>query len=109
MENLNVLNAPKTATFQMRIDPEVKRRAEALFRNCGLSLTDAINIFIQQSMNVGGLPFIVSQDSREALREQAAARLALEVQKGRDSVRRTEDWVSEEAMLAHFGLENAEK
>ena len=29
--------------------------------------------------------------------------------KGRDSVRREEDWVSEEAMRAHFGLEDAEK
>ena len=31
MENLNVLNAPKTATFQMRIDPEVKSRRKRFF------------------------------------------------------------------------------
>ena len=77
MENLNVMSAPKTSTFQMRINPEVKSQAEQIFQNCGMTLTDAINIFIQQSMNVRGLPFIVTQDSKEALRNQAIAQLTV--------------------------------
>lgn len=105
MDHLNVMNAPKTSTFQMRINPEIKNQAEQLFQNCGMTLTDAINVFIQQSMNVGGMPFIVTQNSREALRDQAIARLMSEIQKGRDSVRSESDWVSEEEMLAHFGIE----
>lgn len=104
MEKLNVMNAPKTSTFQMRINPEIKNQAEQLFQNCGMTLTDAINVFIQQSMNVGGMPFIVTQNSREALKDQAIARLMSEIQKGRDSVRSESDWVSEEEMLAHFGI-----
>lgn len=104
MDNLNVMNAPKTSTFQMRINPEVKNQAEAIFQRCGLTLTDAINVFIQQSMNAGGLPFIVTQNSREALRDQAIAQLMKEIQAGRDSVRSEADWVSEEEMLARFGL-----
>lgn len=104
MEKLNVMNAPKTSTFQMRINPEIKNQAEQLFQNCGMTLTDAINVFIQQSMNVGGMPFIVTQNSREALKDQAIARLMSEIQKGRDSVRSENDWVSEEEMLAHFGI-----
>ena len=104
MENLNVMNAPKTSTFQMRINPEIKNQAEQLFQNCGMTLTDAINVFIQQSMNVGGMPFIVTQNSREALKDQAIARLMSEIQKGRDSVRSESDWVREEEMLAHFGI-----
>ena len=40
-----------------------------------MTLTDAINVFSPQPMNVGGLPFIVTQHSREALRGQAIARL----------------------------------
>ena len=104
MENLNVMNAPKTSTFQMRINPEIKNQAEQLFQNCGMTLTDAINVFIQQAMNVGGMPFIVTQNSREALKDQAIARLMSEIQKGRDSVRSENDWVSEEEMLAHFGI-----
>lgn len=104
MENLNVMNAPKTSTFQMRINPEIKNQAEQLFQNCGMTLTDAINVFIQQAMNAGGMPFIVTQNSREALRDQAIARLMSEIQKGRDSVRSESDWVSEEEMLAYFGI-----
>lgn len=104
MENLNVMNAPKTSTFQMRINPEIKNQAEQLFQNCGMTLTDAINVFIQQAMNAGGMPFIVTQNSREALKDQAIARLMAEIQKGRDSVRSESDWVSEEEMLAHFGI-----
>ena len=104
MEKLNVMNAPKTSTFQMRINPEIKNQAEQLFQNCGMTLTDAINVFIQQAMNAGGMPFIVTQNSREALKDQAIARLMSEIQKGRDSVRSESDWVSEEEMLAHFGI-----
>ena len=101
---MNIMNAPKTSTFQMRINPEIKNQAEQLFQNCGMTLTDAINVFIQQAMNAGGMPFIVTQNSREALRDQAIARLMSEIQKGRDSVRSESDWVSEEEMLAHFGI-----
>ena len=104
MTQLNVVSAPKTATFQMRINPEVKAEAEKVFSQCGLTFTDAVNVFIQQSLNVGGLPFIVSSDSREALRNQAIAVLRTEIQKGRDSVHSDSDWVSEEEMLSHFGV-----
>ena len=104
MEKLNVMNAPKTSTFQMRINPEIKSQAEQLFQNCGMTLTDAINVFIQQAMNAGGMPFIVTQNSREALKDQAIARLMSEIQRGRDSVRSEGDWISEEEMMAHFGI-----
>ena len=56
-ESMNVAAMPKTASFQMRINPEVKQRAEEIFARCGLTLTDAVNIFLQQSLNTGGLPF----------------------------------------------------
>ena len=107
MDAMNVANAPKTATFQMRINPEVKNRAEKVFQNCGMTLTDAINVFIQQAMNVGGMPFMVTQNSREALRDQAIAQLMSEIRKGRESVKTGADWVSEEEMLARFGLGEA--
>ena len=100
----NVVSAPKTATFQMRINPEIKNEAERVFSRCGLSFTDAVNLFLQQSINAGGLPFVITGDSREALRNQAIAILMSEIQKGRDSVRTESDWVSEEEMLSHFGV-----
>ena len=81
-----------------------KNQAEHRLQNCGMTLTDAIHVFIQQPMNVGGLPFIVTQHSREALRGQASARLMSKIRKGRDSVRSESDWVSEEEMPTHFGI-----
>lgn len=102
-EHMNVSSMPKTSSFQMRINPEVKKRLEEIYANCGMTLTDAVNIFIQQSINVEGLPFLVTQSSKEALREQAVTLLMAELKKGENSVRIDADWVSEEEMLAEFG------
>ena len=101
--SLTVANAPKTGTFQMRINPEIKQRVEAIYAESGMTFTDAVNAFIQQSLNIGGLPFLVTQNSKEALREQAVALLMTELRKGEDSVHSQSDWISEEAMLAEFG------
>ena len=105
MENINVMTAPKTSTFQMRINPDVKSSLEQMYANCGMTLTDAINVFFQQSINAGGLPFIVTQSSKEALRDQAIAKLMSEIRAGRDSVKSESDWVSDEEMRARFGIE----
>lgn len=105
MSQLSITDAPKTSTFQMRINPEIKSEAERIFSQCGLTLTDAVNVFLQQTLNIGGMPFIVTSDSKEALRNQAIAILMSEIQKGRDSVKSESDWVSEEEMLRHFGVD----
>lgn len=104
MEALNIMTAPKTATFQMRINPEIKNYVEQMFANSGMSLTDAINCFLQQSINTGGLPFVVTQNSREALRNLAIAQLMTEIQTGHDSVNSENDWVSEEEMMERLGV-----
>ena len=101
--NINVTNAPKTATFQMRINPDVKKEVESIYANCGMTLTDAFNAFLQQTINVGGLPFIVNQNSAEVLKQQAIALLMAELKAGEDSVKSDADWISEEAMLSEFG------
>ncbi|HZK70971.1 MAG TPA: type II toxin-antitoxin system RelB/DinJ family antitoxin [Clostridia bacterium] len=47
----------KTANLNIRIDPITKENAEKLFSNFGITVTDAINIFLNQSLLTGGLPF----------------------------------------------------
>lgn len=103
--SLSVTSAPKTATFQMRINPEIKKEVEDLYAASGMTFTDAVNAFIQQSLNVGGLPFLVTQNSKEALREQAIAILMTELRKGESSVKTENDWISEEDILAEIGAE----
>ena len=72
MNTINVTSAPKTATFQMRINPEVKQRVEDIYARQGLSFTDAVNIFIQQSLNMEGLPFLASPENAEYMKACAA-------------------------------------
>lgn len=104
-KNLTVATAPKTSTFQMRINPEIKERVENIYANCGMTLTDAINAFLQQTINVEGLPFLVTQNSREAIKEQAVTLLMKELKKGEDSVKTESDWISEENLLLELGVE----
>lgn len=104
-ENFSVTNMPKTSTFQMRINPDIKERVENIYARCGMTLTDAINIFIQQSINAEGMPLIVTQNSKEAIKEQAIAILMRELKKGKSSVKSENDWISEEDILAEFGVD----
>ena len=47
----------KTATINMRIEPTIKAQAEHVFSSFGISVTDAINIFLHASIMEGGFPF----------------------------------------------------
>jgi DNA-damage-inducible protein J len=47
----------KTANLNIRIDPETKSGAEQLFSSFGITVSDAVAIFLRQSLMVGGLPF----------------------------------------------------
>ncbi len=51
----------KTANINLRIEPEKKAQAEALFSSFGISVTDAINIFLNTSIMEGGFPFPIKQ------------------------------------------------
>jgi len=44
-------------TVQARVSPELKEQAEAILAEIGLSTADAIRLFLQQTVNAGGLPF----------------------------------------------------
>lgn len=63
----------KTATINMRVDPVVKANAESIFSSFGITLTEAINIFLHKSVIEGGLPFDVRQPRYNAATEAAMA------------------------------------
>lgn len=44
-------------TVRARISPELKEEAETILAEIGLSTSDAIRVFLQQTVNTGGLPF----------------------------------------------------
>ena len=95
----------KSTTFQMRINPEVKKQAETVFSTYGLTLTDAVNIFIQQSLNEQGMPFLLSPENTEFMKAKAADRLMHELQKGLDSAIDKEDWIAEDDAYRLLGIE----
>ena len=47
----------KTANINLRIEPDVKAQADAVFSSLGISITDAINVFLHASIMEGGFPF----------------------------------------------------
>lgn len=45
------------AAPQIRIDSAVKEQVEALYRNLGTAFAEAVRMFVQQSLQKGGMPF----------------------------------------------------
>lgn len=48
-----------SVSTNIRIDSNVKKQATALFKGLGMTLSEATNIFLRQSILRGGLPFAV--------------------------------------------------
>ena len=72
----------KTANINVRIDPDLKARVEKLYGSFGLSVTDAINIFLHVSLMEGGLPFEVRQPRYKAETEAAIEEEARKIMDG---------------------------
>jgi DNA-damage-inducible protein J len=54
------------------LDKEIKKRAKSVFEKYSLSLSDAINIFLAQSVYSNGLPFkieIPTKETEKAMKE----------------------------------------
>ena len=60
-----------TTNLCIRIDPELKDQADALFSDLGMSLTTAITVFFRQAVRENRIPFTVTRDRPN--RETAAA------------------------------------
>ena len=55
----------KSAMVRARLEPELKEHAEAIFRQLGLSVTQAISLFYRQVEMQNGLPFNLVIPTRE--------------------------------------------
>ena len=49
----------KTATLNIRVNPDVKENAEHILAQLGIPMATAIDVFLKQIALVGGLPFPV--------------------------------------------------
>jgi DNA-damage-inducible protein J len=71
---------PKTGIISARVDPKLKQSAEKVFKELGLTTTQAITLFYKQVELERGLPFAVRvpNDVTAKALEQARARQGLE-------------------------------
>lgn len=51
----------KTDTLHIRVEPSVKKKAEKTLSDLGLSITDAINVFLNQVILHDGIPFEIKK------------------------------------------------
>ena len=58
-----------TTNFSVRMDSDIKKQCEAMYGELGINLTTAINVFLRQSIRVGGFPFDVrvEQPNKETI------------------------------------------
>lgn len=47
----------ETTNMNIRVDADLKRNAEEIYRELGMNLSTAVNIFLRQSVRYGGIPF----------------------------------------------------
>ena len=67
----------KTATITVRLDPQVKKNAEAVLKALGLTTSQAVNLFFTQVSLHKGIPFdvhIPNEATVKAIEEGLAGR-----------------------------------
>jgi len=57
--------------MNLKIEPKIKAEAEELFGSFGLTVTDAVNVFLRQSLMRGGFPFEIVRYKPNAVTQAA--------------------------------------
>jgi DNA-damage-inducible protein J len=63
----------KTLMIHARIDPKLKKSAESVFSDLGISTTEAIRLFLKQVELHKGLPFPISIPNEQTIAAMAEA------------------------------------
>jgi len=79
-----------TTNLNIRIDKDVKDAAESIFKEFGLTMTTAVNMFLRQTIRENGIPFSLKLKQPNPVTAAAIAegrRIALDKQvKGYDNM-----------------------
>ena len=94
----------KTANINIRIDPEVKSTVDGIFSHFGITIADAVNIFLHKAIIVGGLPFDMTlpRYNEETLSAMQEAR---DIASGKI---KTKSYASVKEMVAELDSDNIE-
>ena len=82
----------KTSVVHARIEPETKRKAEAVLRKLGVTPTEAIRIFYRQISLRRGLPFPVAIPNERTVRTIEKSRRGKDIQEFGSLEAMFKDW-----------------
>ncbi len=88
----------KTATITLRVNPDLKREAEALCEDMGLTLSTAYTMFLKAVVRTRSIPFRVSASSAQPNEETVAAIEEIEQGIGLSRTFATSDELMEDLM-----------
>lgn len=88
----------RTSTVFARVEPDVKERAERILNNLGLSLSNAVDIYLRQIIMQKGIPFDVRMSINEpvALQSLAKEEFDAEIIKGLDDIKKGRTFAAED-------------
>lgn len=73
----------ETINVTIRLDKEVKERAEKLFNELGMNLSTAFNVFARQSLRQGKIPFEISDPFYTMKNQEELQRRIDEIESGK--------------------------
>ena len=73
----------ETINVTIRLDREVKEKAERLFKDFGLNLSTAFNVFARQALRQGKIPFEIYDPFYSAKNQAELRRRLEEIESGR--------------------------
>jgi len=71
------MGTTKTATARALIDPEVKKEAESIMKEMGLSVSNSVELFYRQVVAQRGLPFelqVPNEKTMKAIRNSRSGK-----------------------------------
>ena len=71
----------------IRLDRDIKERAEQMFEDLGMNLSTAFNIFARQALRHGGIPFEVNDPFYSEKNQKRLASSIADAEAGRVTVR----------------------
>ena len=102
----------KTATITITVDTEDKTRAEAVLKDMGISLSSAVELYLEQIALVGNIPFHTSlMDAPRSVNADAMTRdeLVSKLERGIEAARSGRGVVAARAFEAHRAMRHHER
>ena len=96
----------KTTNYSIRLDPEIKTKAEKTFAEFGLNLSEAINVFLHMSIKRCGFPFEIRDPALNAKTLDAIRETEQIIMEYKNGVRTHKAFANAQEMFSAMDLED---